>query len=105
LALLTASARSLPDEILCRLGRQRGIHGEQVGHLRQQRHGREVLDRVERQAVKRHVDRDPAGCYQQRVQILSLTMFETTPLDQLLRLEPEGAISLNSSSQLNLFQI
>jgi hypothetical protein len=38
------------------------------------------------------------------LQILSLTMFETTPLEQLLRLEPQGAISLNSSSRLNLFE-
>ena len=38
------------------------------------------------------------------LQILSLTMFETTPLDQLLRLHPQDAISPNSSSQLNLFE-
>lgn len=38
------------------------------------------------------------------LQILSLTMFETTPLDQLLRLQPQDAISPNSSSQLNLFE-
>jgi len=38
------------------------------------------------------------------LQILSLTMFETTALDQLLRLQPPHAISPNSSSQLNLFE-
>jgi len=38
------------------------------------------------------------------LQILSLTMFETTPLDQLLRLQPQNAISPNASSQLNLFE-
>jgi len=38
------------------------------------------------------------------LQILSLTMFETTPLDQLLRLQPQDALSPNSSSQLNLFE-
>ena len=38
------------------------------------------------------------------LQILSLTMFETTSLDQLLRLQPQDAISSNSSSQLNLFE-
>jgi hypothetical protein len=38
------------------------------------------------------------------LQILSLTMFETTPLDQLLRLQPQYALSPNSSSQLNLFE-
>jgi len=38
------------------------------------------------------------------LQILSLTMFETTPLDQLLRLQAQDAISPNSSSQLNLFE-
>jgi Domain of unknown function (DUF4372)/Transposase DDE domain len=38
------------------------------------------------------------------LQILSLTMFETTPLHQLLTLAPQGTTSLNSSSQLNLFE-
>jgi hypothetical protein len=38
------------------------------------------------------------------LQILSLTMFETTPLDQLLRLEPLGAISSIMLNQLNLFE-
>ncbi|HTS51915.1 MAG TPA: IS4 family transposase, partial [Burkholderiales bacterium] len=38
------------------------------------------------------------------LQILSLTMFETTPLHQLLRLNPQCPISLDSSSQLNLFE-
>jgi len=38
------------------------------------------------------------------LQILSLTMFETTPMDQLIRLQPQDAISPNSSSQLNLFE-
>jgi len=35
---------------------------------------------------------------------LSLTMFETTPLDQLLRLEPLDAISSMMHNQLNLFE-
>jgi uncharacterized protein DUF4372/DDE family transposase len=38
------------------------------------------------------------------LQILSLTLFETTPLDQLLKLQPHDAISQNSSNQLNLFE-
>lgn len=38
------------------------------------------------------------------LQILSLTMFETTPLDQLLRLEPLDAISSIMPNQLNLFE-
>jgi hypothetical protein len=38
------------------------------------------------------------------LQVLSLTMFETTPLDQLLRLEPLGAISSIMLNQLNLFE-
>ena len=38
------------------------------------------------------------------LQILSLTLFETTPLDQLLTLTPPDAISSNSPNQLNLFE-
>lgn len=38
------------------------------------------------------------------LQILSLTMFETTPLHQLLRLAPQDPIPTVSSSQLNLFE-
>ena len=38
------------------------------------------------------------------LQILSLTMFETTPLDQLLMLDPARAISPNMPNQLNLFE-
>ena len=38
------------------------------------------------------------------LQILSLTMFETTPLDQLLTLAPMTATVLNSPNQLNLFE-
>lgn len=38
------------------------------------------------------------------LQILSLTMFETTPLDQLLRLGPLDTISSNMPNQLNLFE-
>jgi len=37
------------------------------------------------------------------LQILSLTMFETTPLHQLLTLAPPVAIAPHSSNQLNLF--
>ena len=37
------------------------------------------------------------------LQILSLTMFETTPLDQLLTLSPMTATASNSPNQLNLF--
>jgi hypothetical protein len=38
------------------------------------------------------------------LQILSLTMFETTPLHQLLTLDPLGAIPPEFSNQLNLFE-
>lgn len=38
------------------------------------------------------------------LQILSLTMFETTPLAQLLTLAPPAAIPPNQSNQLNLFE-
>jgi IS4 transposase len=38
------------------------------------------------------------------LQILSLTMFETTPLHQLLTLDPLSAITPESSNQLNLFE-
>ena len=38
------------------------------------------------------------------LQILSLTLFETTPLHQLLTLTPPDAISSNSPNQLNLFE-
>jgi hypothetical protein len=38
------------------------------------------------------------------LQILSLTMFETTPLDQLLRLRPHDTILSNMPNQLNLFE-
>jgi hypothetical protein len=38
------------------------------------------------------------------LQILSLTMFETTPLHQLLRLDPQDTILSNMSNQLNLFE-
>lgn len=38
------------------------------------------------------------------LQILSLTMFETTPLHQLLRLDPQDTILPNMFSQLNLFE-
>lgn len=38
------------------------------------------------------------------LQILSLTMFETTPLHQLLTLAPPDPISSNSPNQLNLFE-
>ena len=38
------------------------------------------------------------------LQILSLTMFETTPLHQLLTLDPPGATCSNATNQLNLFE-
>jgi hypothetical protein len=38
------------------------------------------------------------------LQILSLTMFETTPLYQLLKLDPPSAICSNATNQLNLFE-
>jgi hypothetical protein len=38
------------------------------------------------------------------LQILSLTMFETTPLHQLLKLDPPSAICSNAINQLNLFE-
>ena len=37
------------------------------------------------------------------LQILSLTMFETTPLNQLLTLAPPSTVSFDFSNQLNLF--
>jgi hypothetical protein len=40
----------------------------------------------------------------QTLQILSLTMFETTTLDQLLTLNPPSAISSSSPNQMNLFE-
>jgi len=38
------------------------------------------------------------------LQILSLTMFETTPHNQLLTLAPLSTIPSNSPNQLNLFE-
>ena len=38
------------------------------------------------------------------LQILSLTMFETTPLNQLLTLAPPSTIAFDFSNQLNLFE-
>ena len=38
------------------------------------------------------------------LQILSLTMFETTPLHQLLTLDPLSAIPPEFANQLNLFE-
>lgn len=38
------------------------------------------------------------------LQILSLTLFETTPLDQLLTLAPVTVLTPNSNNQLNLFE-
>jgi hypothetical protein len=38
------------------------------------------------------------------LQILSLTMFETTPLHQLLKLDSPSAVSPNTPNQLNLFE-
>jgi len=46
----------------------------------------------------------PNASLYETLQILSLTMFETTPLHQLLRLDPQCPTSLDSSSQLNLFE-
>ena len=40
----------------------------------------------------------------QTLQILSLTMFETTPLDQLLTLSPLSALASSSPNQMNLFE-
>ena len=50
-----------------------------------------------------HQRRDGASLYE-TLQILSLTMFETTPLDQLLTFAPPGALLPNFSNQLNLFE-
>ena len=52
--------------------------------------------------VKKRLGLD-ASLYE-TLQILSLTMFETTPLHQLLRLDPQDTILPNMSSQLNLFE-
>jgi hypothetical protein len=38
------------------------------------------------------------------LQILSLTMFETTPLHQLLTLDPLSTTPLEFANQLNLFE-
>jgi len=38
------------------------------------------------------------------LQIPSLTMFETTPLHQLLTLDPHGNIPAEFSNRLNLFE-
>ena len=45
-----------------------------------------------------------AASLYETLQILSLTMFETTPLHQLLNLDPPDPFSPNGSSQLNLFE-
>jgi len=52
--------------------------------------------------VKKRLGLD-ASLYE-TLQILSLTLFETIPMDQLLKLQPQKTISPNSSSQLNLFE-
>lgn len=52
--------------------------------------------------VKKRLGLD-ASLYE-TLQILSLTMFETTPLHQLLRLDPQDTILSNMSNQLNLFE-
>jgi hypothetical protein len=57
-----------------------------------------VLAAIVRKRLRLH-----ASLYE-TLQILSLTMFETTPLDQLLTLQTQDAIPPNSSSQLNLFE-
>lgn len=44
-----------------------------------------------------------ASLYETR-QILSLTMFETTPLHELLTLQPQAPIATLSPNQLNLFE-
>jgi hypothetical protein len=38
------------------------------------------------------------------LQILSLTMFGRTPLDQLLTLTPEGPDVVDNAKQMNLFE-
>lgn len=52
--------------------------------------------------VKKRLGLD-ASLYE-TLQILSLTMFEITPLHQLLTLAPPSMISSNSPNQLNLFE-
>jgi len=52
--------------------------------------------------VKKRLGLD-ASLYE-TLRILNLTMFETTPLHQLLRLDPPSAILSNSPNQLNLFE-
>lgn len=52
--------------------------------------------------VRKRLDLD-ASLYE-TLQILSLTMFETTPLHQLLKLDSPNAISSNMPNQLNLFE-
>jgi hypothetical protein len=54
-------------------------------------------------AIVRKRLRIDASLYE-TLQILSLTMFETTPLDQLLRLDPHDTILSNMPNQLNLFE-
>ena len=52
--------------------------------------------------VRKRLDLD-ASLYE-TLQILSLTMFETTPLHQLLKLDSPRAVSPNMPNQLNLFE-
>lgn len=54
-------------------------------------------------AIMRKRLRLEASLYE-TLQILSLTMFETTPLRQLLTPNPLNTISLDTSTQLNLFE-
>ena len=54
-------------------------------------------------AIMRKRLRLDASLYE-TLQILSLTMFETTPLDQLLTLGPHDSILSNMPNQLNLFE-
>ena len=54
-------------------------------------------------AIIRKRLRLPASLYE-TLQILSLTLFETTPLNQLLTLTPTAPGSNSSINQLNLFE-
>ncbi len=51
--------------------------------------------------VRKRLALDASLC--ETLQILSLTMFETSPLNQLLTLAPLSMIPSNSPNQLNLF--
>ena len=61
-----------------------------------------MIDYEIKNIVKKRLGLD-ASLYE-ILQILSLTMFETAPLHQLLRFNPANAIPSDLNNQLNLFE-